>query len=477
MDENHGSCSDAGTGTSESAPWCRLHRATDGVVTSEGGTGGPYTPVVAGDVVYVKNGTYADTTTATPGDPAVKFQPTNSGSVGNPIAFRAYPGHAPVITRNIVALDPGTTTGNMPVAGTAGGQDYIVWDGFTTGAYTDFRLDGCTDCILENLLIDKGQGYNPSGTGNYTGIFIQNSVNPIIRNNRVRNVRDASDTWQAVGIVSYDTTNAEIRNNELGPGNTVCMHDKRGASNNDWYRNWCHETTAGGIGFFWGSSGSATATNGTFVYENVFERIGDICVYSPSDSNSQNFQLWNNTCLGVASSSGMRIGMIFNPNPSTAPTIRLSNNLIMRDETAVGSNYGHLVFQGGGVGPPADLVSNYQAFYGNATTDAVFRPAAGGGTETLTQWQTRGYDTVAVTAAPQLTGPFPATNPAAFKPAAGSPLLGAGRVGGVSGGAVVNIGAYTNDTVCIGPESACPPTVIGVPGSVRGLWVQPGVRF
>ncbi len=52
---------------------------------------------------------------------------------------------------------------------------------------------------------------------------------------------------------------------------------------------------------------------------------------------------------------------------------------------------------------------------------------------------------------PQFSGtPGPQVAPETYRLAAGSPLRGAGRVGGVSSGAAVHIGAYDTDTRVIG---------------------------
>ncbi len=461
VDKNHPSADDDNAGTSEAAPWLTLHRATDGYPSREvGGIAGsePYTSrPVAGDTVWVKNGTYEDNRQTLEEPP--KYGPTNSGTAGNPIAFRAYPGHSPVVTR-WVQDPPATPQGNMPVIG-ASSVNYITWDGFTTGAYTDIRVISTTGTIIERCIVNKGTGINANDTGNYCGIFLRTTTDCHLRWNKILNVNDNNDSWQAVGIVTYDTTGGRIYQNEIGPNVTVSMHDKRGGQNNRWYLNWCHETTAQGIGFMLGSSGTSNPTSGIYVYNNVFDRIGEIGVYGPADQpDTSDVRIYNNTFKGIASSAGMRIGVIFNPQPDDAPTVLCYNNLIMRDETAVGSNYGHLVFEAT-VGPPADLVCNYNAFYGIATTNAVFRPAAGGGTETLAQWQARGYDLGSITSAPVLVGPFPATSADAYKPDTGSPLLGAGRTGGTSGGSAVNIGAFEIGDEVIGREPGAITPLVG----------------
>jgi len=71
VDTNHPKASDTNPGTPE-LPWKTIQKAADSMV--------------AGDAVFVKNGTYREC-----------IRPKNTGTAGKPITYAAFKGHAPVI--------------------------------------------------------------------------------------------------------------------------------------------------------------------------------------------------------------------------------------------------------------------------------------------------------------------------------------------------------------------------------------------
>ncbi|MCK4623721.1 MAG: right-handed parallel beta-helix repeat-containing protein [Phycisphaerae bacterium] len=110
--------SDSNPGT-EAKPWLTMNKAA--------------ATLVAGDTAYVKKGTYA---------PIKSF--ANSGTKGNLITFRAYPGHN-------VKIELGGN--NLTI-----NKDYIRIEGFRiTGGGTVY-LHGATGCELISNYIHKGSG-------------------------------------------------------------------------------------------------------------------------------------------------------------------------------------------------------------------------------------------------------------------------------------------------------------------------------
>jgi parallel beta-helix repeat protein len=95
VDQNHPYASDSNDG-SEGHPWHTIQKAAD--------------TALAGDTVYIKNGTYSEVVTA-----------RNSGSAGNIITFMAYPGHTPVLD--------GTGHGGWYGVFSIHGMDYIRLEG------------------------------------------------------------------------------------------------------------------------------------------------------------------------------------------------------------------------------------------------------------------------------------------------------------------------------------------------------------
>ncbi|MFN2270192.1 MAG: right-handed parallel beta-helix repeat-containing protein [Anaerolineae bacterium] len=95
VDQGHPSASNSNDG-SEGSPWLTVQKAAD--------------TAIAGDVVYIKNGTYYEIVTA-----------EHSGSSGNLITFKAYPGHSPMLD--------GTGQGGWYGVFTIQGEDYIRLEG------------------------------------------------------------------------------------------------------------------------------------------------------------------------------------------------------------------------------------------------------------------------------------------------------------------------------------------------------------
>lgn len=95
VDQGHSGASDSNDG-SEEHPWLTVQKAAN--------------TATAGDIVYIKDGTYNEIVTA-----------NNSGSAGSPITFMAYPGHTPVLD--------GTGQGGWHGVFTIQGEDYIRLEG------------------------------------------------------------------------------------------------------------------------------------------------------------------------------------------------------------------------------------------------------------------------------------------------------------------------------------------------------------
>ena len=106
---------------------------------------------------------------------------------------------------------------------------------------------------------------------------------------------------------------------------------------------------------------------------------------------------------------------------------------------------------------PGDFASNYNSH--RFLAGSVRFRVPGSVFETLTQWQARGYDLNSLTSDPLFVGSFPATRPSAFQLQSISPARNAGRVGGVSSGAAVSIGAYAtgNEVIGIGGNGTSSP--------------------
>jgi parallel beta-helix repeat protein len=187
VDKNHGSASDSNPGT-EALPWETIEKAA--------------ATLVAGETVYVKNGTYVETTGCSWTTPALN--PANSGTAGNPIAFRAYPGHMPTISNSVST--------NCPVIGT-NNRDYIIWDGF------EVSLPGYKGSVVwnsQNVTIErcKIHGMWEPGGDNCDGIRIEDSSDITIRNNEIYDVHNGNGNGNAAAVKIYNSERITIENNE-----------------------------------------------------------------------------------------------------------------------------------------------------------------------------------------------------------------------------------------------------------------------
>lgn len=430
VDQNHPNANDANPGTSETAPWRTLHRAMQA-------------SVLAGDTVFVKNGTYSDSSPAISGDITPKFNPANSGTPAAPIAFRAYappsgPRHTPVVSRNLTGQD-GV---NSPVIGSEG-RDYIIWDGFTLASGTDVRVDSATGVVLENLLIDKGATPSTGGIGNYDGIHLQLATNTIVRYNTIRNVYYVNDTHQNAACVKlYDAHNTSIYNNDFSRCNTG-IYDKENGVGNVYERNYLHDI--GGDAFLFNGftatsrCGVCPVQNNTIRY-NVVENVRTGVTFSLSDSSRDgNMTVYNNTFYNTALGIGMT---------SALPGMGFYNNIITLSAPATDGNHAHVFVRNATV--PDDLLSSYSNFSAPAAPYVGF--SVNWSIESLLQWQGRGLDLNSRTDNPLFSGSLSGTPPpTAFRLQSVSPLINAGRVGGTPTGSPVNMGAYIADSDIVGP--------------------------
>lgn len=448
VDQAHANARDTNPGTSEDAPWLTLPRAMQ-------------LDIVAGDTVYVKNGTYVDSTPAVESDPTPKFYPVNSGTATAPIAFRAYTPvtgarHRPVVSRN---LSPGAGE-NSPVIGN-NNRDYIVWDGFTLAAGTDIRIQDCTGCVVESLLIDKGPpsaGY--AGSGNYDGIRLERTVGVTVRNNVVRNVYYAGDSHHnAAAIKLYSTSTTRIYNNELYNCNAG-IYDKQNGVSNVFERNYIHDANEVGIlfgGYQIPACGTCPVEN-TVVRQNVISNSADFGVrFDLSDpSRNRNIDVYNNVIYNVTRGVVL-LGAI--------PDIDVYNNVIF---TRASGSYAAIQIND----MPSDWASNFNNFL--SASGGQVRTRVPSGYESLAVWQTsRGYDVNTSTTAPQFAGPLTGTPlVTAFRLQSTSPLINAGRVGGLSTGVSVNVGAYIAASDAIGPQASEGAPEVIPPSPPTGLVVR-----
>lgn|GEM_PF-1387440 len=405
-----------------------------------------------GDTVYIKAGAYSIISQSWTNYNCPTIHPRQSGTSANRITIRNYPGDSVTLsTTSGVGSNVIGICEDNPV-------DYITIDGFeVTGAAvmafsSGSKLDGTT---IQNMVIHD---INNTACDNTSGIRLEN-VGPgsLIKNNKIYNVNNSCGDANATGMTIYFSSGVTIENNEVY--NTRSGIHPKGYNDNITIRyNYLHDINiyafgmsfaggdvldnidiynnvvalTSGSGFKMDSGGDAGPNNNFDFYNNTIYNYSSICLQGPEYQGSRNFKAYNNICVRTGSAT----------------------NDVQTFDSANCS------------GPSAVIsVMNYNLYY--RTTGLSFRYGLGGCNQTytsLSSWQSSGHglDQNSISSDPLFVGPL--TSAAGFKLQALSPVRNSGRVGGVSGGTAVNIGAYATGTEIIGlinqpiPPDTTPPT-------------------
>jgi hypothetical protein len=239
VDQNHPNASDSNPGT-EAFPWRTPNKAAQ--------------MMVAGDTVLIKEGSYF----VGSGDwylPALN--PSNSGTPGNPIIFRAYPGHSVKLTAT------------MKVIG-AYQRDYIEWDGFIveTTNYSSNSEGACAIVSANYITIKNCEliGHTVNINDNHQAIWMQNASNIIIKNNIIRGVKGGNGS---AGIKAYNTQNVLIENNEIYDCDTGIQSKHHGENWTIRY-NYIHNCETGFVG---GNSTDQSYNYYFYIYQNIFANL------------------------------------------------------------------------------------------------------------------------------------------------------------------------------------------------------------
>lgn len=304
---------------SSSAPWRTIGRASWGSTNREARNSAE--AAKAGDVVQVNSGTYSGVGTGSRNE--IYYYQENSGTVGNPITFKA---------NGTVTL---TQTGTGAMIGSYG-RNYITWDGFTideanarsagdTGPTTVFD---CTGCVLQNLNL-TGNGTDFGRLDNHTGIRIEGSRSVTVRNTKITNVYTAHNPNNGACIQTYASYGLTIENNELsncgsgiflkggpwpaGSGPTISSYIRN---------NYIHdigESARGGSAIIAHAGAPYTAQNPVYIYKNVIKNVTEagfrLWLFSDTEvgNNPQYVKFANNTIdhagYGIHVSSPLSISL------------------------------------------------------------------------------------------------------------------------------------------------------------------------
>lgn len=270
---------------------------------------------VAGDVVYFRGGTYnvpaknfGDTYTG-------YYQPSNSGTSGNPITFKAYPGEVPLFN--------GTAggTGDHSTYATIFGvyrKSYIVFDGFSLQAdngsrmarmilYSDDPNDYSSSTVqpthhitVKNMTFNGGTTVT-SSTDNEEGLRIEDTDDITVQNCTFYNYRQTSNWHNTGAIKMYHVDRTTIENCEIYNCSSG-IYDKSGSNGNIFRYNYIHDT----YNAIYSPSNGYSNINGS-VYHNLIVRSGGSAIEIASDGEglvTNGWEIYNNTIYNSSPASG-----------------------------------------------------------------------------------------------------------------------------------------------------------------------------
>ncbi|MDH5179034.1 MAG: right-handed parallel beta-helix repeat-containing protein [Gammaproteobacteria bacterium] len=264
---------------------------------------------MAGDTVYFRGGTY---------DPAadpvqawldtadnlkyetLPWNPSNSGSPGNPITFKAYPGETPVFLDNSFGGSFGAVNRN-----------WIVWDGITATIvdYPDFPIqlvvfNYAGHCVLRNSNLI---GIRKATHHNSALVFLTYSHDILIENNRIHGMNSYEPTDpeyietanNASGILNFYSYNMFVKNNDIFD-NYYGIWDKDTEQNNQYLNNHIWGTNAASAGCNTGIQvndqlSEYGASSGARAYNNIIRNCDIAISVYDGVGTSNGVAIYNNT--------------------------------------------------------------------------------------------------------------------------------------------------------------------------------------
>jgi hypothetical protein len=201
------------------------------------------TATLPGDRCLIKNGTYITTNDrGTNGGNRINggYYFPASGTAGNPITIRNYPGHTPILAA--CSYPQSTSVWCRHPTITLNNQQYVTVDGLRVVGAIFFRYSpssGCGSCrrgiVIQNN--DISSGWEDPSDGNWAQIRLEYLTGAIVRNNRIHDsIKINFSGFGGSGIKMFSAINSIIENNTI-ESNTGCapcngIDDKADSINN-----------------------------------------------------------------------------------------------------------------------------------------------------------------------------------------------------------------------------------------------------
>lgn len=236
--------------------------------------------VTAGERLYVRVGTYTETSTvgSTGG-----INIPNSGTSGNEIIIEAYPGDAVIIDQNDLAN--GFNLYNRAYVKILG---FEIKNTYWTTSNDDVGGifgNGCNNITIENNHIHDVDGQAGTNAG---GVRLDSSFDCTIHNNKIHDITvGGTQNGNAACIHGYFPYQMTVTQNTLYNAFHALYHKASVGTSSDGFtveRNLIHTVNQA---LYYQEQGGGTAAHGPQVInQNIFYNISDICVYQ----NHSNFQ-------------------------------------------------------------------------------------------------------------------------------------------------------------------------------------------
>ncbi len=380
----------------------------------------------AGNIVQIQNGTYSTTGSA------FEVHSSWSGTLGNYTVLRAE------LPRQVIfeGFDGSTYPAGIRQGIVVNNANYIEYDGFEIkrGVHKGFSSYNCHHVTLKNseihdLLYSRQAGY---ATGdNIEGVRIENASDILLSNLKIYDISNGISHHNSSAIKTYNTTSPIVVEYVTAYGtNGSGLFFKEASSRHAIVRNcYVHGVTEGAIG------PEASGATGAY-YNNVFYDNSSIGFWGQEGAGTRNIDFYNNTVVVENTNVGGMTKLYFSGNDS----VNWYNNVVARLNGRTNGSYGDVNFSSAACVNVADY---------NLYPSTGFKAGLGvGGAvvtySTLAAWKSAlgGLENLSTLGDPSFT--LTGTGAERFKLDTGSPCINAGRVGGVSGGSVVNQGAYSS---------------------------------
>lgn len=312
VDQNNAMASDSNPGT-ESSPWKTIQKGAN--------------VAVAGDTVYVKSGIYHEWVNV-----------KNSGTEGNPITFKAYPGDKPIIDGTGVAVP------TYEALFWSRGNNYITLDGFEVRNSSQLLigLNHGNYLTIKNCVAHGNSG--PGGSdNNHDGILIGHCNYGLVENTEVYDSGHDAFSAESTNYVIFQNNYAHDNPNHVAynifpatsetqteySGNNVINNIAARCSTGVYMRfqkdniisgNLFYKNGGGGIYLEVAQNDSHTYTANTQIYNNTVADNGLVNsgTYGISDRNGTNVTIHDNIVINNGTDGAINIASGATPGTSIA---------------------------------------------------------------------------------------------------------------------------------------------------------------